>query len=265
MPIRIGVNGAGGRMGRRVIALAVADPDMEVTCAIEAPGSPLVGRGIEEIEPAAKAMSAVSTQIVGKVDVVVDFSHPEALEALLEDAASTETPLVVGTTGVPEEGIHRIEKAAKMIPVVHAPNMSLGVNLLFRVTREVAKALGDGFDIEIEESHHNKKADAPSGTAMGLARAVAETLGRDLERDLVHGRSGRPGVRKRREIGMHALRLGGVVGEHTVHFGNEYEVIGLSHRALDRDIFAAGALRAARWVAGRKPGLYDMEDVLFGA
>jgi len=264
MPIRLGVNGAGGRMGRRVMALSVADPELELTCALEMAGHPLVGRGIQDIEPAAKSMTAVATQIVGKVDVIVDFSAPEALEGLLEEAAAKDAALVVGTTGLSDDEVHRIDKAAKIIPIVYAPNMSLGVNLLFRIVREVAGALGDAFDVEIEETHHNKKADAPSGTAMGLARAVAEALGRDLDKDLVHGRSGRPGARKRREIGMHALRMGSVVGEHTVHFGNEYEVIGLSHRALDRDIFAAGALRAAKWVAGRKPGRYSMEDVLFG-
>jgi 4-hydroxy-tetrahydrodipicolinate reductase len=251
-------------MGRRLMSLIVADPELELSAAVERPGHPLVGKGIQDLEPSAKTMTAVATEIVGKVDVLIDFSVPEALEDLLEDCASKDVPLVIGTTGLDEEAERRIEKAAKMLPVVYAPNMSLGVNLCFRLVREMAAALGEDFDIEITEAHHNRKADAPSGTALGLARAVAEALDRDLEKDLVHGRSGRPGPRGRREIGMHALRLGGVVGEHTVHFGSENEVIALSHRATNRDVFADGALRAAKWVAGRKPGCYSMEDVLFG-
>jgi 4-hydroxy-tetrahydrodipicolinate reductase len=265
MATRVGIRGAAGRMGRRLMALAIEDPELELAAALEAPGSNWVGRPVQDLEPMAKKMTAVSTQMVGKLDVVVDFTSPAALEDLLEEAAGSDVSLVIGTTGIDAEGEHRLEKAAKIIPIVYAPNMSPGVNLLFRVVKEVASALGDGFDIEISESHHNRKADAPSGTAMGLARAICEALGRDIDRDLTHGRSGRPGPRTRKEIGMHALRLGSVVGEHTVHYANDHELIEITHKALSRDVFASGALRAAKWVHGQKPGLYTMEDILFGA
>lgn len=264
MSIRIAVNGAGGRMGQRIMTLALNDPELELVAARERAGHPLIGKAITEIVPMAKAMTAVSTQIVGKVAVVIDFSAPEALEDLLEETASKNVPLVIGTTGLGAEGESRIQKAAKMIPIVYAPNMSLGVNLMFRLCRELAGAIGQEYDIEITESHHNRKADAPSGTAMGLARVITEVLGLDPDHDLVHGRQGRPGPRTKKEIGMHALRLGNVVGEHTVHFASDYERIEITHKAQDRDVFAAGALRAAKWVVGRRPGLFSMEDVLFG-
>lgn len=264
MSIKVGISGAGGRMGRRLMDLTCADSELELSAAIEMAGSPLVGKAIADLEPAAKATTAVMTELKGKVDVVIDFSVPEATIGLLEQIARKEAALVIGTTGFNEEQAARIKKASMLIPIVWAPNMSLGVNLLFKLAGEVAKILGTPYDIEIVEAHHNKKADAPSGTALGLAKSICEATGRDMEKDLVHGRSGRPGPRTHKEIGMHAVRMGSVVGDHSVYFCSEFERIELAHHAQNRDVFAAGALRAAKWVVGKKPGLYDMQDVLFG-
>ncbi len=154
-------------------------------------------------------------------------------------------------------------EAAKSIPVIHAPNYSLGVNLLFKLAAEAARVLGDEYNIEIVEAHHNQKADAPSGTALGIARAVAEPLGRDVKKDLVYGRSGRPGKRAQREIGVHALRMGAVAGDHTVYFCNDHECVSITHHAESRDVFVSGALRAAKWLVRQKPGYYTMQDILF--
>jgi 4-hydroxy-tetrahydrodipicolinate reductase len=237
---------------------------MELVAAIERPESHLVGKAIADLEPAAKTSAAVQARLNAHTNVVIDFSVPEASMKLLEQVAAENSALVLGTTGFDEEQTSRIKKAANLIPIVWATNMSLGVNLLFRVAAEVAKSLGDDFDVEIVEAHHNKKADAPSGTALTLAESVADALGRDINTDLVHGRSGRPGPRTKKEIGMHALRMGSVVGDHTVNFCSEFERIELKHHAQNRDVFASGAIRAAKWAVNQKPGLYNMQDVLFG-
>ena len=264
MGINVGINGAGGRMGRRLMDLTCADSELELVAAIEGAGSPIIGKAISDLEPAAKVSTAVMTELKGNIDVVIDFSVPEATLAILEQVARKEAALVIGTTGFTEEQAARIKKAAMLIPIVWAPNMSLGVNLLFKLAGEVAQILGNGYDIEIVEAHHNKKADAPSGTALGLAKSICEATGRNMEKDLVHGRSGRPGARTHKEIGMHAVRMGSVVGDHRAYFCSEFERIELVHHAQNRDVFAAGALRAAKWVVGKKPGIYDMQDVLFG-
>lgn len=264
MSIKIGINGAGGRMGRRLMNLTCAEPDLELTAAVDAAGSPVIGKAIADLEPTAKVSTAVMTELKGKVDAVIDFSIPEGTMSLLEQIARKEAALIIGTTGFNPEQENRIKKAALLIPIVWAPNMSLGVNLLFKLAGEVAKTLGIKYDIEIVEAHHNKKADAPSGTALGLAKSICEATDRDIEKDLVHGRSGRPGARTHKEIGMHAVRMGNVVGDHSVYFASEFERIELAHHAQDRDVFAAGAVRAAKWVVGKKPGIYDMQDVLFG-
>ena len=170
---------------------------------------------------------------------------------------------VIGTTGLTESQLAAVADAAAKIAVVHAPNMSVGVNLLFKIVGEMAAALGPEYDIEITETHHRFKRDAPSGTALGLARGICEATGRSAGDALVHGRSGKC-PRQGGQIGMHAIRLGDTVGEHSVQFGSLGETVTISHCAHTRDIFAVGALRAAEWVAGRKPGLYSMQDVLFG-
>ena len=178
-------------------------------------------------------------------------------EAVVKDAA-----VVTGTTGLTDEQKAEIEKAAEKIPVLFAPNMSVGVNLLFKLVGEVAAALGDAYDIEIIETHHRFKKDAPSGTALRLAEKIAEATGRDIAKDIVHGREGAVGERTEREIGMHAVRGGDIVGDHIVLYSTLGERVELTHRAHTRDTFVRGALRAARFLVGKPAGMYDMRDVL---
>jgi 4-hydroxy-tetrahydrodipicolinate reductase len=254
---RIAINGAGGRVGQRLQALAADDASLEVVATLVSDGSTRLGH------PSCGAL-AYTSALPGGASVLVDFSTPAATMQRAEEAAELGLALVIGTTGLEEAEISRLKALSARVPVLLAHNFSLGVNLLCRIAAEVARALGDDFDVEIVEAHHNRKVDAPSGTAMGLARAVAGALGRDVASDLRHGRQGRSCKRTPREIGMHALRMGSVVGEHTVHFGSEFERVELTHRASNRDVFAAGALRACKWIDGRSPGWYTMDDVLFG-
>lgn len=265
MSIRIAVNGAGGRMGRRIIALAAEDKELTLAAALEGAGSPLLGRDSGELAglgPNGVAVAAAPPE--GGFDVLIDFSVPAALSARLADCRRSKAGMVVGTTGLAAEHHAAIDEAAGGIAVVQSPNMSVGVNLLFKVAAEVARALGDDYDIEIVEAHHRFKADSPSGTALGLAEAVCKAVGRDMKADLVHGREGQVGARTTREIGMHAVRAGDTVGEHTVIYGGLGERIELRHTASTRDTFARGALRAAKWLAtGPRPaGRYTMRDVL---
>ncbi len=261
--IKLAVSGAGGRMGLRILALAGADPEFELAQAIEWSGFPLMGQGVAAAGARAGAVVWTDALAAG-ADVLVDFSSPDSAAGNARLAAGFGTPLVVGTTGLSEEQEDALRAASKAVPVMFAPNYSLGVNLLFRLAAEAARILGETYDIEIVEAHHNQKADAPSGTAMGIAKAVASELGRDIETDLVHGRSGKPGKRTRKEIGMHSLRMGALAGDHTVHFCNDQECLSISHRAESRDVFVAGALRAAKWLTKQKPGFYSMRDMLFG-
>ncbi len=194
--------------------------------------------------------------------VAIDFSAREVSPRVAARMAALGRPLVIGTTGLDAEARSAIGAAAERIPLVFAPNFSIGVNTLFWLVRRAAAVLGEGFDIEIVEMHHNQKKDAPSGTAARLAEILCEARGLDPARDVRHGREGLVGARPRAEIGMHALRGGDVVGDHTVHFAAAGERLEISHRASTRDTFARGALRAARWALDQKPGLYSMEDVL---
>ncbi len=264
MSLKIAINGAAGRMGRRLMALTAADDALELSQAIEYAGHPLMGQTARVIDPEAESDVMLSAELTNDAAALIDFTTPEATIKHAACAAELGIALVIGTTGMTEDQEKIVRDAATKVPVIHAGNYSLGVNLLVRVAGEVARALGDDFNIEIEETHHNQKADAPSGTALMIARSICDALGRDIKKDLVHGRSGRPGPRTKTEIGMHALRLGAVVGEHTAHFASLSERIELTHRAQNRDVFAAGALRAAKWLVGKAPGMYSMDDVLFG-
>ena len=264
MALQIGINGAGGRMGRRLMALTCADPELELAEAVDYAQHPSQGKPVASFESEVRSHISLANEFCGQAKVVIDFSSPAGTANAIAQCAAKRIPLVIGTTGIEKDLSDTIHAAARNLPIVWAANMSLGVNLLLRVSAEIAKALGDGFDIEIVESHHNKKADAPSGTALALAKSIAGALGRDLDKTLVHGRQGRPGPRTKPEIGMHALRLGSVIGDHTVHWGSDYERIELTHRAQNRDVFASGALRAAKWLSSKPAGLYDMQDVLFG-
>ncbi len=260
------VAGAAGRMGKRLVDLVNAQPETQVVGALEYSKHPFLGKDAGEVA----GIGHLDVPLVGSLQelagcgaqVMIDFTAPQATLANLEWAVAEKVAMVIGTTGmsVAERGL--LAEAACQIPVVFAPNMSVGVNVLFKVVAEVAAILGDDFDVEILEAHHRLKKDAPSGTAVRLGEIVAETLGRDYEKDAVFARQGFTGERTQREIGMQTLRAGDIVGEHTVMFGGMGERLEVIHRAHSRDNFAAGAVRAALWLAGREPGLYDMQDVL---
>ncbi len=253
-PIRLAVNGAAGRMGQRLLALAREDEAFTLACAMEVEGHPIIGSTVAGIK--------YTDRLSREVDVVIDFSLPGGTQRVLASAINTSVPIVIGTTGLSKDVLHTIEEAARSIAVVQAPNFSVGVNVLLRLLAEAAATLGAGYDIEIVEAHHRFKKDAPSGTALAMADAVCGALGVDREAVLRHGRRG-AAERAAGEIGMHALRLGDTVGEHAVQFGTLGETVTLSHSAHSRDTFALGALRAAKWVLGKPAGKYDMSDVLF--
>jgi 4-hydroxy-tetrahydrodipicolinate reductase len=198
----------------------------------------------------------------GDCDVVIDFSHPSATDAVNRACLGAGKPLVIGTTGHSEQQRAVIEATSQTVPVVLSPNFSVGVNALFWLTREAARLLGDDFDLEIVETHHRLKKDAPSGTARKLAEILCEVRKLDYATNARHGREGLIGERPAKEIGVHSIRAGDVVGDHTVTFGGPGERLELTHKASSRNTFAVGALRAARWVAGKPPGLYSMQDVL---
>ena len=260
--IRIAVNGAAGRMGRRLVALASEEPDLEVVAALECDGHTHLGRDAGELAGCGRLDLPLSAEWDAAADVLIDFSSPAGMVARLDAAAAKGAALVIGTTGCTEEERGRIADVADRVPVLHAPNMSVGVNLLFQLVGKVAAALGDEYDIEIVEAHHRFKKDAPSGTALRLAERICAATGRDMAGDLVHGREGAVGERTQREIGIHAVRGGDIVGDHTVVFSTLGERIEVTHRAHTRDTFARGALRAARFLVGKPPGMYGMEDVL---
>ncbi|MCD8138396.1 MAG: 4-hydroxy-tetrahydrodipicolinate reductase [Planctomycetaceae bacterium] len=264
--IKIAISGAGGRMGQRLLALSDADESFELVQAIEWSGFPLLGKPVNSgANLAPRAGGIVWTDaLVDGADVLIDFSSPENAVRNAELAARFNTALVIGTTGLDADQEHALAIAAEAVPVMKAPNFSLGVNLMFKLAAEAATVLGDDYNIEIVEAHHNQKVDAPSGTALGIAKAVAAPLGRTIPDDLVNGRVGKPGKRTTREIGMHALRMGALAGEHTVHFCNDFECISITHRTESRDVFVSGALRAAKWIVGKNPRMYSMQDMLFG-
>lgn len=237
--MRIGLVG-NGRMGKMIDLLCVGSAEFEVAGFV----GPGACRTLDELED---------------IDAAIDFSYPGNLEMLLQSAVRRALPLVIGTTGLSREQGEAIAAASAATPIVWADNFSTGVTVLCRLARQAAEALGEDFDIEIVETHHSQKADAPSGTAKALLRSVDPSGAYDC----VYGRQGRPGARGH-EIGIHALRGGTVAGEHSVHFFGAMEELELRHRADNREVFARGALRAAAFAAKAKPGLYNMEDVLFG-
>ncbi len=267
-PCRIALVGAGGRMGKAILRLAAARavPEVVITGAVDLWDCPDRGRdagvaaGVAEL---GVTIGADLAEIAPGADVVVDFSGHHGTAGNAPRIAQWKKGWVVGTTGLSAEEQAAVAAAARAAPVVQAPNMSLGVNLLLALVEQTAAALrGKGYDIEIVERHHRLKKDAPSGTALGLGRAAARGAGLDLETAAVNGRAGLTGERPAAQIGFHAVRGGDIVGDHTVLFAATGECLELSHRATSRDTFALGALRAARWLAGRKPGLYSMRDVL---
>lgn len=266
MAMRIAIAGAAGRTGRRIVALAAEDAAFEVAAALEAPGRPAVGRDAGGLAGVTGLTLPIADRLSAPFDVLIDFSLPEGTLRWLDVCLREQRPMVIGTTGHDETALRRIREASRQTPVLMAPNMSVGVNVLLRIARQLGAMLDAAYDVEIVEAHHRFKVDAPSGTALALCAAVQE--GRrsagSPEPQVVHGRCGPTGQRPTEQIGMHSLRIGDTVGEHSVQFGTLGETISLSHAAHSRDAFAAGALRAARWIVGKPPGLYDMQDVLFG-
>jgi 4-hydroxy-tetrahydrodipicolinate reductase len=263
--IRVVVAGASGRMGGHLIRMVCAEPGMALVGATERPGFPpgLDAGAAAGLPPrGVPVRDDLEAALAGGADVLIDFTAFEASAAHAETCARRGVACVIGSTGFTREARTRVQAAATRVPVVLSPNMSVGVNVLFALVGEAARILGDAYDVEVVEMHHRKKKDAPSGTAMRLAEVAAEALGRDAARDLAFARHGMIGERPAREIGVQTLRGGDVVGEHTVFFAGEGERLELTHRATSRDQFARGAVRAARWVQGRTPGLYDMADVL---
>jgi len=253
--------GAAGRMGRTIARLASAADDIELVGAVDGPSSPHLGRDLGEIAGAGHCgveISADAASALLGADVAVDFTVAPAFSGMLRAATRAGVAVVSGTTGLSAADERLIDKAAGEIAVLWAPNMSVGVQLLTRLVKEAVGALGD-YDVEIVETHHNQKADAPSGTAKLLMRAAQAARS---ELAPVHGREGEPGARKSSEIGMHALRGGTVVGDHSVHLIGEFDRIEITHQAMSRDLFAAGALRAARYLATQQPGRYTLADIL---
>jgi 4-hydroxy-tetrahydrodipicolinate reductase len=262
--LRIAVAGASGRMGRALIEAVLAAPDLELRGAFERRGHPSVGRDAGELcgSRCGVAIGEEVESAVANCDVLVDFTRPEATLAHLAACRRRGVRMVIGTTGFSAEQRQAIAEAAREVAVAMSPNFSVGVNVAFRLVDLAARSLGRGYDVEIVEAHHRHKVDAPSGTALRMGEIVARALGRDLRRDAVYGREGVTGERREETIGFSAVRGGDLVGDHTVMFIGSGERLEITHRASSRANYAQGALRAARFVAARPNGLYDMADVL---
>ncbi len=264
MSVRVAVAGVSGRMGRALLEAVAADADCALHAAIDRPGSAFAGNdaGAAWGAPTGVKVTDRADGVLSGAHALIDFTRPEATFGYLDVCVRAGVPLVIGTTGFDEAGKARIAAAAEQIPVVFAPNMSVGVNLLMKLAELAAQVLREGYDIEIIEAHHRHKIDAPSGTALGLGQAVARASGRDLGACAVYGREGVTGERDPATIGFATVRGGDIVGDHTLLFAGVGERVELTHKASSRATFAQGALRAAKWVQGRAPRLYDMRDVL---
>jgi len=263
--IKVAVTGAAGRMGGRIITLVTEAEGLEVAGAVEMAGHARLGDDAGYVAGCGDLGIAITDsleQALAEADVLIDFTWPEVTLANAEVCARLGKAIVVGTTGMNAEQRRVISRVAESIPVVFAPNMSVGVNVCFKLLKDMARTLGEGFDVEIVELHHNKKKDSPSGTAVRMGEIVAEALDRDYNQVANYHREGMCGERTRVEIGMQTVRGGDIIGEHTVYFIGMGERIELTHRAMSRDMFARGAVRAAGWLGGRQAGLYDMQDVL---
>ena len=261
--VTLAVAGAAGRMGLRLVALAAETPGLKLINAFEYAKHPTaIGADSGQLAGVQPNGVPITAGLQSKPGVLIDFTTPAATRDLLTICAYERLALVIGTTGLRPEDHAAIDEAAKLIPIVQAPNMSLGVNLLLNLVAQTAQQLGDDYDIEILESHHRMKKDAPSGTAMGLAESIVKATGKSITRDVVYTRHGREDLRQNGKITMQTLRMGDTVGEHTVYFSGLGERLELTHRASSRDTFARGALRAALWLHGKPPGRYTMKDVL---
>jgi 4-hydroxy-tetrahydrodipicolinate reductase len=261
--IRVAVAGASGRMGRMLIESVLAAPDLQLAAALDIAGSPSIGKDAGAFAGRATgvAITADLTALQG-CQVLIDFTRPEGTLHHLQACAKARCGIVIGTTGFDASGKEAIAQAAQHVPVVFAPNMSVGVNVTFKLLEIAARYLQDGYDIEIFEAHHGKKVDAPSGTALGMAEAIVKAQGKNLEDVAQWARHGVTGERTPGSIGFSVMRGGDIVGEHTAFFAGTGERIEITHRATSRANFAAGSLRAARFLSGKASGLYDMQDVL---
>lgn len=264
--IRVAVCGAAGRMGQRILTLAAQKPEVFTPVgAVEKSGHPFIGKKLSEFLEVKGLSVAVTDSLKNAIvsaDAVIDFTAPETSLINAQICADKKVPVVIGTTGISAEQHQILIQYSQNIPMVVAPNMSVGVNLLFALAAKVAAVLSDEYDVEIVEAHHRFKKDAPSGTAKRLAEVIAQARNVNLDKNAVYGRKGIVGERPRGEIGIHAVRMGNVVGDHTVSFASLVEQVELVHKAQSRDVFAEGALRAAQFVVTAKTGIFDMQDVL---
>jgi len=263
--VRAIVAGAGGRMGGRIINMIHKTEGITLSAAFEHPDSPVVGQdagAVAGLESLGVTVADSLDSVIDQGDVVIDFTISEASLKHSRIAASYKRPIVIGTTGLAKDELDEIGQLAKDFPCVLAPNMSVGVNLLYKLVDTAAKVLGDDYDVEIVEAHHRMKKDAPSGTALQLGRVIAASLGRDFDEVGLFERHGFIGERSKKEIGIQTLRAGDIVGEHTVLFGGIGERIEIVHKASSRDTFAKGAVRAAIWIVEQPAGFYNMQDVL---
>ena len=261
-PIRVVINGAAGRMGQRLVALAAGDADLRIVATLESPAHPRLGDDAGTLAGTAPLQVPLTSGLEVSADVVIDFSTPEGTERIIGACLDARVPLVVATTGLSAGQQSRLRDAARDIAILWAPSMSLAVNLGMHLAEVAAAALADhpsGADVEIVERHHRFKEDAPSGTALKFGEIISRVMGQSQQR---HGREGRPGKRPHDEIGYHALRVGDNPGEHTIVFGLLGETLEISVKATSRDCYAHGALAAAKFLAGKPPGLYGMNDVI---
>lgn len=261
---RIGIVGAGGRMGRMLIEATLKGEGVALGAAFDVPGSPAIGKNAGELAGLASDVIVTDDVAAGlkNIDVLIDFTRPQGTLVHLELCRQAGVGMVIGTTGFEADGKAVIAEAAKDIPVVFAPNMAVGVNVVFKLLDMAARIMNQGYDIEVVEAHHRMKIDAPSGTALRMGEVVAAALGRDLEECAVYGREGVTGERDPSTIGFATVRGGDIVGDHTVMFCGIGERVEITHKASSRMPYALGSLRAARFMAGRKNGLFDMQDVL---
>ncbi len=262
---RIAITGAAGRMGKTLVSAIDEMDGMELTAAIDHPDSSLIGSDAGEIAGVGRngvALSPSLADVLDQFDVLIDFTFPELTLENARLCSEAGKRMVIGTTGMTDADKAQLAAYAEKMPVMFAPNMSVGVNLVLQLLKMAAKVLGDDVDIEIIEAHHRHKKDAPSGTALRMGEVIADTLGRDLSECAVYGREGFTGERPRQVIGFETIRAGDIVGEHTAMFAAEGERVEISHKASSRMTFARGALRAVQWLEGRAAGLYDMQDVL---
>lgn len=262
--IRIAIAGASGRMGRMLVETVLKAADAQLVAAFEQPDSAFVGKDAGELVgmPCGVAISSDVAAGLAGADCLIDFTRPEGTLHHLQLAQAASCAMVIGTTGFDAAGKAAIAAAAERIPVVFAPNMAIGVNAVFKLLEVAARILDEGYDVEVIEAHHRMKVDAPSGTALRMGEVVAKVLGRDLDECAIYGREGVTGERDARTIGFSTIRGGDIVGDHTVLFAGIGERIEITHKSSSRMPYASGSLRAARFLAGRQSGLFDMQDVL---